>query len=83
MALQKGNSMGPVEAGLVHNYDDIRRKFFRPAPSKKHTESEYLAEIHELKSELSTSQKLICELNPFLFLSSPFFDLPFLPFGKT
>ena len=56
--------MGPVEASLVHNYDDIRRKFFPPSHAQKQTrsEAEMLAKIHELQiAYVSVSNRLSTE----------------------
>ena len=75
MALQKGDCMGPVEAGLVHGYDDVRRKFF---PLPKHQESSVLARTKQLEADLSTSQKIICELNNRLSFLEKLFKPVFL-----
>lgn len=79
--------MGPAEAGLVHKYDDIHRKFF-PAPEvvkQRRTEAELLAKIHDLQiayasvaNKLSTEQKYSTELDKRLTFMEKLFKPEFL-----
>ena len=87
MALQKGDCMGPVETGLIHGYDDVRRKFF-PTPEetkKRRTEADLLAKIHELQiayasvaNKLSTEEKKTEEINKRLTFMEKLFKPEFL-----